>query len=654
MDWVMDCVRFYADTVANADYHFEKPRSISSIKEASDSSEPPKALEDLLEEPNPYMDYIEMMELLVIDLLLVGNAYWLKWRTNANGQPLAIYRLAPPYVEIATTPWGPGGYIYQIPNAEKLELECDEVIHLRLANPDPQNPYFGLGIIQGAGRAADLDLSLTDSQAAYFDQRALPSLAVESDRRVPKDVFNKMRKQLRARAGGARNAGELLVLESGLKLSSIAPNAGDAGFAPLSKMSRDRIFAMFRMNPKMLGIVDETTAENVSEAQKQWDTKTARPFMNKLQRKLSKELTNLWKLDLKIDYEAEMTPEELAEHAGMVGKIPGVEVDEVREAGKLGKHSDSSIGSTTINLPGEEGGTGEPGDPTRSGHPDQSLPGEPGRPPKLENTKAFPRKGSKLPATAKAKQGKALDIADVLGRLSELESKAVSSTETQNDPLAEKRIEDVDTNTDKLYDDLTRAVKVLERDLLAAAEGKAVSDVVAKLRSSPSWPVFEEAATRAYEEALLKVMSAAAVHHDELGLKPAGEIDYEALIDSLVKNKDAGVKAITKTLKDRVAAAAKDARTEKADVQAAVQEAITKWIDSQAHTVAVTTATYGYNESTLDVGEKAGASHVLVSDGQDDDEPCREADGETWTIEKARANLVQHPRCRRAFIPVMT
>lgn len=660
MDWIMDCVRYYADAVANADYHFEKPAKLSAVKEPGEPVIPPQALADLFDDPNPYMDYIELMELLVIDLLLVGNAYWLKWRTNSEGQPLAIYRLAPPYVELATGPWGPEAFIYQIPNAEKLVLEPDEVIHMRLANPDPKNPFFGLGIIQGAGRAADLDISLTDSQASYHGNKGLPSLAVESERRVPKDVFNKMRKQLKARVGGPRNAGELLVLESGLKLASIAPNASEAGFGPLTKISRDRIFAMFRINPKMLGITDESSNENVTEAQKQWDTHTARPFMNKLQTKVTNELVDLWTLAYRIDYEAEKTPSEKAEEAQMVGAIPGVKVGEVREAGGLGAHPDKAINEMTINLPGENGGGGGPGEtPSRNGFPDKGLAGEAGRPPKPANTKAFPVKGAPLPKGAAVRPaGKALTpdgiLDDAYARLAAIEGKAIDTREV-HDPLVKDRTDGVDEVTEEFSAELANAADQLSAKLIDAAEGKAVSDIVAKLRSSGAWAGFEAQAKEAYEKALLKVMSSAAIHHDKLGLKPAGEVDYEALIDALVSRQDSGVSAITKTLKDKVSAAAKEARSENPDIahiQEAVKAAIKQWAEGQANTVALTEATRGYNESTLDVAEKAGATHVLVSDGEDYDEACQEADGSTWTIAKARSNMLEHPNCRRAFVPV--
>ena len=72
MDWVGNCTRYWADTVATANYHFEKP-STAIEKEGLPGTpvEAPEALVKLFEDPNPYQDYAEMMELLTMDLLLV-------------------------------------------------------------------------------------------------------------------------------------------------------------------------------------------------------------------------------------------------------------------------------------------------------------------------------------------------------------------------------------------------------------------------------------------------------------------------------------------------------------------------------------------------------------------------------------------------------
>jgi HK97 family phage portal protein len=667
MDWVMDCVRFTGDTVANAEYHFETPKDDATIRVPGDPVNAPELLRNLLEKPNPYMDYIEMMELLVQDLLLTGNAYWFKWRTNASGQPLALYRLAPPYVEIGTTAWGPGQYIYQIPNAAKIEIERSEVMHFRLSNPDPENPFYGCGILQGAGRAADLDLALTDTQASYMENRAMPSIAVESERRVPRDVFKKIRAQLRARAAGPRNAGELLVLEAGLKLSSVAPSAQDAAFAELSRMDRDRVFSWFRMNPKLLGITDESTAESLREAQQHFDAKTARPLMNKIQTKITSELVAAWNLKYAIDYEYQLTPEEQAHLAGAFGLLPGIIVNELRKVAGLGPHPDKRIGEMTINLPGEQGGTGQPGDtPSRNGFPDPGLPGQPGRPPRFENTKPFPKPGQPLPAGAAVREGKAaqkaMTLDEVMARLGALEVKAATETggtlsvETRvPDQLEAKRTAEVDEITTAFEDDLQSAAEALERALLDPDAKASPNNAVLKLRNSPAWKTFKEKVGLAYERHLLKVMSAAAVHHGEIGLKPAGEIDYEALVDDLVRRKDSGVAAITKTFKNMIADRVKEGRTAGSstdDIQTDIKAAVADWISKSIPAVALTEATRAYNESTLAVADESGYKHVMVSDGHDSDEACAEADGQVWTLANARAHAIEHPRCRRAFVPV--
>jgi hypothetical protein len=57
-------------------------------------------------------------------------------------------------------------------------------------------------------------------------------------------------------------------------------------------------------------------------------------------------------------------------------------VDEVRKFAGLGPHPDKTIGEMTLNLPGEDAGTGQPGDtPTATASPTQPA-GEAGRPPK--------------------------------------------------------------------------------------------------------------------------------------------------------------------------------------------------------------------------------------------------------------------------------
>jgi hypothetical protein len=59
------------------------------------------------------------------------------------------------------------------------------------------------------------------------------------------------------------------------------------------------------------------------------------------------------------------------------------------------------------------------------------------------------------------------------------------------------------------------------------------------------------------------------------------------------------------------------------------------------------------NLLALDAYGAAGVTQVLVHDGEEWDEECAAVDGMTWPIDRALANLKQHPWCVRWFEPIL-
>ncbi len=50
-----------------------------------------------------------------------------------------------------------------------------------------------------------------------------------------------------------------------------------------------------------------------------------------------------------------------------------------------------------------------------------------------------------------------------------------------------------------------------------------------------------------------------------------------------------------------------------------------------------------------------GVEQVLIADGidgEDTDEPCLEANGQTWTLEQYQSRILEHPNCTRNATPV--
>ena len=687
IDWVMDAVGLYIDAATKATWSFERegvvylPEKVPNMPPEAQIA--PEGLVNLIKEPNPFMPWSEHLALAIIDLLLVGNAYWYKWRSDEQGRPLALYRLAPPYVKVVPGPQGVKSYSYEPPNAPgKLEIDPRDVIHFK--RPNPHSAYYGLGLIKGGGRSMDLELALTDSQASYYENKADPSLIVQSERRVPRDVFRKLMMQLRARVSGTRRSGELLVLEAGLKATSISPNAHEAAFADITKLSRDRIWSKFRASPKLFGVMESGSGQDkISDARREFDNNVMLPFLGRFAELISLKLTAAWDLDFKFNYAYIMPQEELVKLSGDFASIPGVKVREVRRfMAPLGieeSTGDPEIDEMVLNLPGEE--LDEDG---QGGFADRNLPREAGRPPKGENTRAFPSNGRPLPADARVRRpaGKALspesetltfdEVIDRLNRVSvraKLEGKAAApdgarvtvgnrlpDEQRPQDSVEADRQRDVDAAAAFMQDGILQAVNTLERGLLDHVEGKAFEpgSLGRRIKGSESWATFMSMLSGVLEEGSRRAVASAFVHQGTAGRIVDGDVDYEAIAREVVYRPE-GVRSISNNLRDeiiqKVAKAVKE-ESPREEVDRVIRESIDFWRESKAETVALTEAVHAYNEGTLTVFEETGANEVLVLDGEDHDEACREANGQTWTLSEARERRLEHPRCRRAFVAV--
>ncbi len=671
IDWVMDCVDLFADTTSSAKWHFQREGESYYLPDDQDRPDGAPVVEEglarLFTAPNPYVDYIEMMQLLVIDLLLVGNAYWYKYRSGNSGRPLSLYRLSPLHVKVRPGSYGVEKYVYAPPGqTDKLEIPANQVVHFK--RPNPHDPWYGLGVIKGGGRPLDLELSLTDATAHFFENKADPSLIVQSERRIPRDVFRNLSQQLRSRASGTRNSGELLVLQAGLKAMTLDRNARDAMYKELADSSRNRILAMFRVSPKLLGISEAAGGQDkVQDSRREFDNKVIRPFLDKLQSRISSQLTAAWGYRFVIDYKYVMPPEELVKLASDLGAVPGIKVREVRtflvEGGIIREPGtgDAEIDELVLNLPGEEAGE----DGFEEGFADRPLPREAGRPPLGENTRAIP-KGALPPGTrARRPSGKGLTVDQVAFRLLEmkalpvLEPRARSTVgnrlpgEVRPDALESARTRQVDALVSEGESEILRAVSVLERGLLDHVEGKAFNPgaLASRVRRSEAWVGFESLLGLALRRLTRAAAATAAAQQLAVEFNEGVRVDYDEVATDIVSRPD-GVKSVVANFRDQVSErldAVLSEGAEKQAVDAAVREAIGIWRDGKAQTVALTEATHAYNESSLRVFEQSGTTEVLVYDGDDHDKACREANGSIWTISEARERRVQHPNCRRAF-----
>ena len=223
------------------------------------------------------------------------------------------------------------------------------------------------------------------------------------------------------------------------------------------------------------------------------------------------------------------------------------------------------------------------------------------------------------------------------------------------DALAEARAREIDTIADEMRVGVLDALHVAERELMDNIEGKAFDPKAAlkRIRESNAWSLFSSLLRTNLKESAEVLASSAVVQHADAGIRSEDEISYADIADSVL-NRPEGIRGITSNLRkailkkiDKLPA---DATQE--DYNRTIRETSREWRDAHAETIALTEAVEVYNEAGLTVLEGAGHEQVFVEDGHDHDQPCVDADGSVWTIEYARAHRSEHPRCRRAFIPL--
>jgi HK97 family phage portal protein len=375
-------------------------KKIPKDREEADANErlAPSDLIELLEHPNPYMDYEEFIELILIDWILTGDFFILKFGIDpATQKPLALYRLSPALVEVVPgTSEFISKYRYSVPGMSPVEFDAEDIVHAK--RPNPHDPYRGAGIISGGPGIYDMELALTNTKANFFLQGAKLSGVLETDRAVNDGMLAKVRKQFMGLYSGSDNAYKVAVLERGLKFNSIQATAVEAEFGAMTDSSLDRIFAALRVPRSMLGMGAPNARVGLAEDDRRtFANSTMRPLLNKLQKALTKGIVKPgWGLDFCIEYEYQMPIEAQINLATNFATLPGVKIKEVREFVNLPPLGDKRD-DLVLNLPGDNTNS--------SGVKDRPLGTEPGRPPNGANTSAVPADGS-LPADAAAQYAK--------------------------------------------------------------------------------------------------------------------------------------------------------------------------------------------------------------------------------------------------------
>src|SRR5262245_29143403 len=161
------------------------------------------------------------------------------------------------------TPWvrvvpDPARYVraYEVapPGAKPEWFAPEEIIHLKY--PNPLDPHYGLSPLQANALTVDANTELQKSRYQAFAAGQRPGVVLHTDQTLSEATVRRLEEKIQTRFGGRENWYRPLVLEQGLQASPWTLTPAEMDYLNSSKMTRDEIFALFRVPGPIAGLCE--------------------------------------------------------------------------------------------------------------------------------------------------------------------------------------------------------------------------------------------------------------------------------------------------------------------------------------------------------------------------------------------------------------
>ncbi len=270
--WVYACVNAIAEEVATVKLHLMR-----KTKDGVQEVENHPAV-NLLHDVNPHMSSSELFFGTQAYAELEGNSFWYMPSGTAVKKPAEIWLLDPTRVKVVKNQQTfISGYTYQNEKAQTVPLEVSEVLHFKRFNP--LNRYRGMGTVQAAALAIDIDTYSAQWNRNFFYNSALPSATLETEGTLTDEQFNRIKARWEAQYKGVENAHKFAILEGGLKFNKISMTQKEMDFLEQRRFSRDEILGIFRVPKTILGIVEDVNRANAEASEYVFARRVIKPRM---------------------------------------------------------------------------------------------------------------------------------------------------------------------------------------------------------------------------------------------------------------------------------------------------------------------------------------------------------------------------------------
>lgn len=263
---VYACISAISETIASLP--FEVFKRTATGREKAKTHALYKLIHD---KPNHWQTALEFREMLQRHVLLRGNAY-----AEIKRDRKGITALIPLHPDSVTVLLNHNGHlVYDVVqhDGSSKRLLADEVLHLRY-HPSDSTPYLGRSPIQVAQDTIALSLSEQQHGTNTFNNGTSLNGVIETLPTTTKDQAKQISDSWKANYSGVKNAGTTPVLPSGASFKPVSMSLIDSQWLESRQFSVLEVCRLFRIQPTIVGVLDNANYSNSVELARQFVTLT--------------------------------------------------------------------------------------------------------------------------------------------------------------------------------------------------------------------------------------------------------------------------------------------------------------------------------------------------------------------------------------------
>jgi len=250
----------------------------------------------VLRYPNPDQTAFEFWEYALTSMLLFGNSY--SWRARTQGNSEQLWPIHPGRV---TPRWEKSRgarrefesrKVFDITAGDtKRTYTSDQILHIPALSYDG---LCGMSPIGAARQAVGLALAAEEYGGRFFSGGSLMSGILQTDQRLDEETATRLKQRWQEKLGGLSKAHEVAVIDAGAKFQPLSMPHDDAQFLETRRFQVSEVARLYGVPPHMLMDVEKSTSWGTGIEQQSigFVQYTLDPWLKRIERRVTKELLN--------------------------------------------------------------------------------------------------------------------------------------------------------------------------------------------------------------------------------------------------------------------------------------------------------------------------------------------------------------------------